>query len=66
MRRNWMGSLKIKVTDIEKQEIIRALKESNGVMAKAARMLSITERMIGYKMKKYGIRKEGGIRKQGD
>lgn len=27
-------------------------------MAKAARKLGITERMIGYKTKKYGIRRE--------
>jgi transcriptional regulator with GAF, ATPase, and Fis domain len=27
-------------------------------MAKAARQLGITERMIGYKIKKYGIKKE--------
>jgi len=57
-----MGSLKMKVTEIEKEEITRALKKSNWVMAKAARMLGITERMIGYKIKKYGIRKEEGDR----
>jgi transcriptional regulator with GAF, ATPase, and Fis domain len=57
-----MGSLKMKVTEIEKDEITRALKQSNWVMAKAARMLGITERMIGYKIKKYGIRKEEGDR----
>ena len=56
-----MGSLKMKVTEIEKEEITRALRESNWVMARAARMLGITERMIGYKIKKYEIRKgEGG------
>jgi transcriptional regulator with GAF, ATPase, and Fis domain len=55
-----MGSLKMKVTEIEKEEITRALKESNWVMAKAARTLGITERIIGYKIKKYGIRKEEG------
>ncbi len=32
-----------------------ALKESNYVMARAARKPGITERMIGYKIKKYGI-----------
>jgi hypothetical protein len=52
-----MKSLKDKVVDIEKEAIINALKECNWVMAKAARELGITERMIGYKMKKYGIRK---------
>jgi transcriptional regulator with GAF, ATPase, and Fis domain len=57
-----MGSLKMKVTEIEKEEITRALKESNWIMAKAARTLGITERIIGYKIKKYGIRKEEGGR----
>lgn len=54
------NSLKDKVKEIERQEIINALKECNWVMAKAARRLGITERMIGYKIKKYGIRKEEG------
>ena len=57
-----MGSLRAKVTEIEKDEITRALKESNWIMARAARLLGITERMIGYKIKKYGIRKEAGER----
>lgn len=52
-----MDSLKRKIQDIEKQEIIHALRECNWVMAKAARYLAITERIIGYKIKKYGIRK---------
>ena len=51
-----MESLKIKLREIEKHEIIHALEECNGVMARAARMLGITERMIGYKIKKYGLR----------
>lgn len=53
-----MGSLRDKLNEIEKGEIINALKECNGVMARAARKLNITERMIGYKIKKYGISKE--------
>ncbi|MEK6690435.1 MAG: helix-turn-helix domain-containing protein [Nitrospirota bacterium] len=51
-----MGSLKEKVAEIEKEEIINALEECNWVMARAAKKLGITERMIGYKIKKYGIR----------
>jgi len=54
-----MDSLKEKIRGIEKEEILRALTETNWVMARAARMLGITERMIGYKIKKYGIRKRG-------
>lgn len=54
-----MDSLKDKVKYLEKVEILHALDECNWIMAKAARMLGITERMMGYKMRKYGIRKEG-------
>jgi len=54
-----MSTLKEHIRDIEKEEIIRALRECDWVMAKAARKLGITERMIGYKIKKYEIRKEG-------
>ncbi len=54
-----MDTLKEKVEEIEKQEIIRALEESNWVMARAAKKLGITERMIGYKVKKYAIEKGG-------
>ena len=50
------GSLKNRIRDIEREEIVNALKECNWVMVRAARKLGITERMIGYKIKKYGIR----------
>lgn len=53
-----MNSLKEKVEDVEKEEIVNALKECNWIMARAARQLGITERMIGYKIKKYGLKKE--------
>ncbi len=56
-RRKRMDSLRMKVSEIEKEEITRALRESNWVMARAARTLGITERIIGYKIRKYGIRK---------
>ncbi len=51
-------SLKEKIREMEREEIINALRECDWVMAKAARKLEITERMIGYKIRKYGIRKE--------
>ena len=53
-----MKSLKDKIVDIEKEAIINALNECNGGIAKAARKLGITERMIGYKIKKDRITKE--------
>lgn len=59
-----MDSLKDKIEDMEREEIINALKECNCVMAKAARKLGITERMIGYKIKKYSIQK-GEVIKDG-
>lgn len=51
-------SLKDKIKEIEREEIIKALKECNWIMAKAAKKLGITERMISYRIKKYRIRKE--------
>lgn len=51
-----MDSLREKIKDIEREEIILALSACNWIMAKAARKLGITERMIGYKIKKYDIR----------
>ncbi len=53
-----MRSLKEKVEEIEKQAILEALKKSSWVKARAARMLGITERMISYKIKKYGIKRK--------
>jgi Nif-specific regulatory protein len=50
-----MISLKDKIEILEKEEIILALMECNGVQARAARKLGITERMIGYKIRKYKI-----------
>jgi Nif-specific regulatory protein len=49
-------SLKDKIKEMEREEIVNALRTCNWVMARAARKLGITERMIGYKVKKYGIR----------
>jgi Nif-specific regulatory protein len=51
-----MDSLRNRVKEMEREEIINALRGCNWIMARAARRLGITERMIGYKVKKYGIR----------
>ena len=53
---NEKDSLRNRIKEMEREEIISALRECNWVMARAARRLGITERMIGYKIKKYGIR----------
>ncbi|HXW69676.1 MAG TPA: helix-turn-helix domain-containing protein [Dissulfurispiraceae bacterium] len=52
-----MNTLRDKVKELEREAIIEALIECGWIMAKAARQLGITERMIGYKIKKYGIRR---------
>jgi Nif-specific regulatory protein len=61
-----MKSLIEKVQGIERNEIISALRECNWVMSRAAKMLGITDRMIGYKIKKYHIRKEGNFQEVGE
>jgi transcriptional regulator with PAS, ATPase and Fis domain len=48
-------SLTDKVRHLEIQEIKRALSENNGVKSKTAKALGITERMLSYKMKSYGL-----------
>jgi transcriptional regulator with GAF, ATPase, and Fis domain len=49
-------SLKCRLEELEKEEISKALRECNWIMARAAKRLGITERMIGYKINKYGLR----------
>ena len=43
------------IVDIEKAKISDAIKRTGGIQAKAARLLGITPRQIGYKIKKYNI-----------
>ncbi len=43
---------------LEKERIIESLKKCNFNQSKAARLLGITHRQIGYKIQKYGIMKE--------
>ena len=50
------NTLKDKIKDIEREAILEALEGCEWIQARAARKLGITERMIGYKIKKYGIR----------
>jgi Nif-specific regulatory protein len=51
-----METLKDKIQELEREEILKALRECGWIMAKAARKLGISVRMIGYKINKYGIR----------
>lgn len=56
---NSKDALPSTIEDIEKAKIIDALKSTGWVQAKAARMLGITARQIGYKMNKYNIQQMG-------
>lgn len=49
------SSLTANVKEIEKANILDALEKSGWIQARAARILGITPRQIGYKIKKYGI-----------
>lgn len=48
-------ALPLTIEDIEKTKILDALQRTGWVQAKAAKLLGITPRQIGYKMKKYNI-----------
>lgn len=48
-------SMPERVENLEREMIIDALKKSGGRQRQAVTELGITERMLGYKMKKYGI-----------
>ncbi|MGZ5208504.1 MAG: helix-turn-helix domain-containing protein [Sulfuricurvum sp.] len=41
--------------ELEKESIMQALIDSHGIQSKAARLLGMTARQIGYKIKQYGI-----------
>jgi Nif-specific regulatory protein len=49
------ASLVSSVQDLERQQIVKAMEESGGVQAKAAKILGITPRQLGYRLKKYGL-----------
>lgn len=51
-----MTPLRDTIADVEKRLIIDALKSAGWVQARAAKILGITQRILGYKIKKYGIR----------
>ena len=50
---NWKG-----LRELERELVMRALKENGGVQARAAARLGITPRQLAYKMQKYRIIKE--------
>jgi Nif-specific regulatory protein len=48
-------SLRAGIEDIEKSSILDALEKTGWNQAKAARLIGLTPRQIGYKIKKYGL-----------
>ena len=55
MKKVMRETLTDKIKDMEKQAILKAFEECGGVQTRAARRLGITDRMIGYRIKKYRI-----------
>lgn len=49
------GALPEAVANVEREMIMEALKTTKGHQGKAGKLLGVTERMLGYKIKKYGI-----------
>jgi len=49
------GSLSSEVENIERERIVQALMDNNYIQSRAARILGITPRQLGYRIKKYGI-----------
>jgi Nif-specific regulatory protein len=47
------------VADIERERLLEALRRSGGVQTRAATLLGITPRQLGYKLKKYHIAARG-------
>ncbi len=51
------NALPAAIADIEKEKILDAMKNTGWVQSRAARLLGLTPRQIGYKIKRYGIEK---------
>ena len=50
-----MMSLRERLEAVEKEALENALRTARGNRAKAARLLSTTERIFNYRIRKYGI-----------
>jgi len=61
--------LKEIVASVERMYILQALEEANWIQSRAAKSLGITQRMMGYKIKKYKIilkqNQKGGKKDEG-
>ncbi|MCC7201271.1 MAG: hypothetical protein IT393_01210 [Nitrospirae bacterium] len=64
-----MTLLKATIADVEKRLILEALESTGWVQAKAAKILGTTQRILGYKIRKYGIEvktNKGGLQNVDD
>jgi Nif-specific regulatory protein len=61
---SFTDTLQDALDSLEKEMVIEALKSNYGNIAKAARQLGITERIMGLRVKKYGINSEPFRKKQ--
>lgn len=62
-----MTQLKATIADVERRLIVEALESTGWVQARAAKMLGTTQRILGYKIRKYGIEvktNKGGLRNE--
>ncbi|MBI5193773.1 MAG: helix-turn-helix domain-containing protein [Nitrospirae bacterium] len=69
LNRNTAVTLKDIIANIERQYILIALESTEWVQSKAAKRLGISQRILGYKIKKYGItikHKTGGLKDEDD
>ncbi len=48
-------SLTSTVEELERQQILKAMEEAHSVQARAAKLLGITPRQLGYRLRKYGL-----------
>ena len=55
VRRGAQGQRQCSLQEMEKGQILDALRETNGVKRHAARLLGITERQINYRIRKYRL-----------
>lgn len=61
--KNNLIPLKEIIGEVEKKHIVEALESSGWIQAKAARALNVSQRVLGYKIKKYGITLKKGRQK---
>ncbi len=53
--------LESRLRQVEREEILKALRAKGWVQTRAAELLGISERVLRYKMKKYGINRERSV-----